>query len=243
MENRRYILIDRKDLIAVVDYMDYSYIGSNALDDELKVDNLTANSDGVKFFYKNLEGVSNEKKEEAFKIFNLLVEEEKQRLRRIDRESMLTIGGVIFLALIVFVGIVGLTKSIKRSNVKTNYKTIVEISSLKSQSAVNGKFSIGRGFVNEEDYYFFLVKDQEGYVKRKAPSAITLLVEKDTIPTFTKYYLIQKSTSSWGFFNIKLEEKTEVDTIDYNYTYKNKYNAVLTIPKGTIEENQNYNPL
>lgn len=243
MENCRYIFIEREDLLAIIDKSEYGFYTSMELEKEEVINTLTENLPGVKYFHKDLTGISNEVKNEAITIYNKLVKEDEERSRIADRKfNIVTIFGFIVIVLIIIYSI-GNIVSRESTYLKSTYKKVMEISSLKSASSLNGSFSFGRGFVNEEDYYFFLVRDQEGFVKCKAPSSTTLLIEKDTVPSFTKYYLIQKTIKSEGFFIWKLKETIETDTIDYNHTYRNKYNAVLTIPKGSIEETQNYNPL
>ncbi|RMZ61278.1 hypothetical protein D1632_00255 [Chryseobacterium nematophagum] len=243
MEDFNYIFIEREDLLAIVDRYEYGFYASTELDKEEVISNLTENLPGVKYFHKDLTGISDEIKNEAIAIYNKLVKEDEERSRIAERKhNIVTTFGFIIIALII-IYLIGFIVSRESIYVKSTYKKVMEISSLKSVSALNGSFSFGRGFVNEEDYYFFLVRDQEGFVKCKAPSSTTLLIEKDTVPSFTKYYLIQKTIKSEGFFIWKLKETIETDTIDYIHTYRNKYNAVLTIPKGSIEETQNYNSL
>ncbi|WP_419871003.1 hypothetical protein [Chryseobacterium sp. CT-SW4] len=243
MENFKYIFIEREDLIAIIDKSEYGFYASMELDKEKVIRNLTENLPGVKYFHKDLTGISSDIKNEAISIYNKLVKEDENRSRIAERkQNIVTTFGFIIIALII-IYLIGNIVSRETKYEKSTYKILMEISSLKSASSLNGSFSFGRAFVNEEDYYFFLVKDHEGFVKYKAPSSTTLLIERDTIPSFTKYYLIQKTIKSEGFFIWNIKEKVEIDTIDYNYTYRNKYNAVLTIPKGSIEETQNYNPL
>lgn len=243
MRNFKYIFIERDDLLVIVDKSEYGFYASMELDKEEVISNLNENLPGIKYFYKDLTGISQEKKNEAVAIYNKLVQEHVEKLKVQERRDKILPISALALSLLLLTYAIGYIVSRESRYENSTYKKVMEISSLKSASSLNGSFSFGRAFVNEEDYYFFLVKDHEGFVKYKAPSSTTFLIEKDTVPSFTKYYLIQKTIKSEGFFIWKLKETIETDTIDYIHTYRNKYNAVLTIPKGSIEETQNYNPL
>lgn len=251
---QKYILIQTKYEFIIVDQYDPNFLKADTSfkkgifnQDQKTLNSTTIDSPGVVYCFKDENGISEEKIAQCKITYASLLKTEEERIKelqikdaKIEQTNFIIFVVVVIACLLILIGYI---KSWETKTEISIYKKSVEISSLKSQSSVNGKFSIGRGFINEEDYYFFLAKDENGYVKCKAPSNITFLIEKDTVPTFTKYYQIRKVTNYEGFFKWKLNEKVEIDTVDYNYTFRNKYNGVLTIPKGTIEENQNYNVL
>lgn len=243
----RFFLINEKDLFLILDGLYnskyYSIISPEIVPSREQIYALTEKSTGIVFFRKNFEGLNEEDIKEGMEVYNKLLEEEDSRLREIDREANFTLAAVIGLPIIFVVCLFGVLSSTKTITEESVYKKSTKIVSLRSKSLTEGRFSFGRAFLNNQDFYFFMAEDEGGFIKRKAPSDLTLILEKDTVPTFTKYFLVIKNTKILGFFNYQLSKDITVDTIHYNYTYKKKYNGILTVPKGSIEENQSYEPL
>ncbi len=121
---------------------------------------------------------------------------------------------------------------------------------------VNGNFVLGIGSVNgniktENYYYFFLEQSNpigyKGFIKHKVPASKTLLVEKDTIPTYIENKVLQIQTKTYLF---DLFEKPQIEEKKYSYSsieakFKGikipeaeKYEYILIIPKGTVTEKQ-----
>lgn len=120
-----------------------------------------------------------------------------------------------------------------------------KIYSLKSNSQLRGRFVLGTGRIREEDYYFFFSKDEkmDGFIKEKTLARETLLVEKDTVPFVAKNFLIEKRVYK-RFFN---SDRIYYDTIQYGFLKKPSsdvgYKYILTVPRGTVTENQVFEPL
>lgn len=243
----RFFLVKEKDLFLILDGLYYSKyynsISPEIVPSKEQIYSLTEKSTGIVFFRKNFEGLNEEDIKEGMEVYYKLLEEEDSRLREIRREATYTVAAVIGLPIIFVVCLFGVLSSQKTITEESVYKKSTKIASLRSKSLTEGRFSFGRAFLNDQDFYFFMAEDEGGFIKRKAPSDLTLILEKDTVPTFTKYFLVIKNTKTSGFFNYELSKDITVDTIDYNYTYKKKYNGILTVPKGSIEENQSYEPL
>ncbi|GIJ92805.1 hypothetical protein CAPN002_00230 [Capnocytophaga stomatis] len=152
--------------------------------------------------------------------------------------------GICFVLFIVGIGLEEHFFGFRSEKKMINCKVEREIYSLKSKSAVKGSFILGTGRIREEDYYFFFSKDEKfgGFVKEKTPARETLLIEKDTIPSIIKNYLVKKVVYK-RFFNT---DRVSYDTLEYGLFRKPSlvgYKYVLIIPKGTITENQSFEPL
>jgi hypothetical protein len=120
-----------------------------------------------------------------------------------------------------------------------------QIVSLKSDKSLKGGFVLGSGSIEEIDYYYFFIKDTlyNGYKKHKIKSLETLIIEKDTTPTFIKNKAAKVKTIKYLFGEDKIE------TEYYNYgginqfltgieiPKKIKYINILIVPKGVITKN------
>lgn len=152
---------------------------------------------------------------------------------------------LIVIILIILTGIVSHFYGFDKKEEFFNKKVERKIYSLKSDSEIRGRFVLGTGRIREENYYFFFSKDEnfEGFVKEKILVKETLLVEKDTTPFMVENLLVKKEIRK-RIFN---SDVITYDTLSYGFLYEVpssiKYKYILTIPKGTITENQVFEPL
>lgn len=160
-----------------------------------------------------------------------------------NRELYYLLGAAIIL--IILAGIVLHFYGLDKEEEFFNKKVERNIYSLKSNSQISGRFVLGTGKIQEQDYYFFFSKDKNfgGFVKEKILAEETLLVEKDTVPFIVENLLVKKEIRK-RIFN---SDVITYDTLSYGFLYEVpssiKYKYILTIPKGTITENQVFQPL
>ena len=125
-----------------------------------------------------------------------------------------------------------------------------QIISLKAEKNITGSFVLGTGSINETDYYYFFIKDTifDGYKKPKIQAFNTLIVEKDTIPTFIKNKVLKVKTTSYLFG----KDKVEKEYSDYGIMQiltgikipkKVKYINTLIVPPGVITKNVKWEAL
>ncbi len=134
-------------------------------------------------------------------------------------------------------------------------QTSIPIYSLKPTNRITGDFTLGFGSINNTDYYIFLVKRNDGFIRREVPINETLIIEKDAHPS-----IITNSIVKIRYFNRINGRQEKRDTLDYNskgneivQPIKNEiiepikkdlgYKYIITIPKGSIMENQVYQVL
>ncbi|MDO4729226.1 MAG: hypothetical protein Q4B43_09545 [Bacteroidota bacterium] len=160
------------------------------------------------------------------------------------RNEFVTLGFIVLVLLSVsFIGLYyhgyeSYTETIKG-------KITGNIYSLKSDSQLRGHFTLGTGRIGQEEYYFFFSKNEKmgGFVKEKIPTRETLLIEKDTIPFIIRNFLVKKKV----FTRLFNSDKVVYDTLEYGFFHQPAsdvgYKYILTIPVGTITENQVFEPL
>lgn len=154
---------------------------------------------------------------------------------------------IINTALILFISTT-LLSCIDRDLELKSYKN--QIFSLKTNDQISGGGFVlgyvGGANINSSTNYVFFIKDKKtgGFVRKTIPSSSTILVEKDTIPSFKQYYWEEKRKINKGFWGLDEEtEKTDWQLGLFNEKNTPDYEYILTIPKGTITENISYNPL
>lgn len=126
----------------------------------------------------------------------------------------------------------------------------VPIYSMKPANKVTGDFSLGFGRIDNTDYYLFLEKKNGGFIRKQVPVNETLILEKDTYPSITTNSIVNI------YYANTLRGKKEVrDTLDYSCKLDEfrgvvlpikkdlGYKYIITIPKGSIMENQVYQVL
>lgn len=126
-----------------------------------------------------------------------------------------------------------------------------EIISLKSDKSIKGAFVLGSGSIEEVDYYYFFIKDTvfNGYKKHKIRSLETLIVEKDTVPTFIQNKLLKVITTKYLLGEDKIEEEYsnygDIKNIltGVRISKKFKYKNILIVPKGVITKNVKWEAL
>lgn len=133
------------------------------------------------------------------------------------------------------------------TSIKTrNGKTFNHISSLKGSTEKGGIFYLGFGTISNTDYYIFLKEDHKfnGYTKEKVPTAQTIIIEKDTIPNIQMNFQIEERSIKRTMFG---NDETIIDSNEYgtlNRIPKHiKYKYIITVPIGTITQNETFEPL
>ncbi len=133
-----------------------------------------------------------------------------------------------------------------------NVVTKERMYSLKNREVVKGHFVLGGGRINQKNYYYFFLKDSlkngTGYIKYRIPADETILVEKDTIPTYIKNSIKKVTTYKypWGILgkdSTSIEYQEYSFFSDYEIPEGIKYKYILIVPKGTITENQSWDAL
>lgn len=157
--------------------------------------------------------------------------------------KFLLLGGILFF----IPRIIEYTMEDKDSKKYELLQTSIPIYSLKPTNRITGDFSLGFGSVNNTDYYIFLVKRNGGFIRREVPVSETLIIEKDTQPS-----IITNSIVRIRYFNRVNGRQEKRDTLDY-YSKGNAivqpikkdlgYKYIITVPKGSIIENQVYEVL
>lgn len=178
------------------------------------------------------------KEKEVNNKFRIFLKEYEEEIWTISVSILIL--AFLFFFLDLAVGFGGTKESVK--NGKLTYKVF----SLKSISETKGRFIIGTGNISNEDYYIFFTKDEQhgGYHKDKVLVEETLLIEKDTIPNIVRNFAITTTVTK----KLVFEDKKRTDSADYSNFFrpipKNvRYKYYLTVPVGTVTENQTFEAL